>query len=86
MPFINKKDYNNLEDYEKLLLIFNEENNEVLNILSEGDEIIKIYIKDSKKASEQDEVIGIYSLHLHTHNIINIISCQIIYSVFSKEK
>ena len=33
LPNIRKKDYNNLEDYEKLLLIFNEEDDEVLNIL-----------------------------------------------------
>ena len=33
LPNIQKKDCNNLEDYEKLLLIFNEEDDEVLNIL-----------------------------------------------------
>ena len=64
LPNIRKKDYNNLEDYEKLLLIFNEED-EVLNMLSEGDEIMKEYIKDSKNASEEEEIIGLYDKELN---------------------
>ena len=65
LPNIRKKDYNNLEDYEKLLLIFNEDDDKVLNMLSEGDEIMKEYIDDSKRASEQDEVIGMYDKELN---------------------
>ena len=65
LPNIRKKDYNSLKDYEKLLLIFNEEDDEVLDILSEGDDIMKEYIKDSKNASEQDEVIGMYDKELN---------------------
>mgnify|MGYP004498993311 CR=1 FL=1 len=65
MPNIRKKDYNSLEDYEKLLLIFNEEDDEVLDMLSEGDDIMKEYIEDSKNASEQDEVIGMYDKELN---------------------
>ena len=65
LPNIRKKDYNNLEDYEKLLLIFNEEDDEVLDMLSEGDDIMKEYIMDSKNASEQDEVIGMYDKELN---------------------
>ena len=65
LPNIRKKDYNNLEDYEKLLLIFNEEDDEVLNMLSEDDDIMKEYIEDSKNASEQDEVIGMYDKELN---------------------
>ena len=65
LPNIRKKDYNNLEDYEKLLLIFNEEDDEVLNMLSEGDEIMKEYIKDSKNASEEEEIIGLYDKELN---------------------
>ena len=65
LPNIRKKDYNSLEDYEKLLLIFNEEDDEVLDMLSEGDDIMKEYIMDSKNASEQDEVIGMYDKELN---------------------
>lgn len=65
LPNIRKKDYNSLEDYEKLLLIFNEEDDEVLDMLSEGDDIMKEYIEDSKNASEQDEVIGMYDKELN---------------------
>ena len=65
MLSVRKKDYNNLEDYEKLLLIFNEEDDEVLNMLSEGDEIMKEYIKDSKNASEEEEIIGLYDKELN---------------------
>ena len=65
LPNIRKKDYNSLEDYEKLLLVFNEEDDEVLDMLSEGDDIMKEYIEDSKNASEQDEVIGMYDKELN---------------------
>ena len=65
LPNIRKKDYNSLEDYEKLLLIFNEEDDEILDMLSEGDDIMKEYIMDSKNASEQDEVIGMYDKELN---------------------
>ena len=65
LPNIRKKDYNSLKDYEKLLLIFNEEDDEVLDMLSEGDDIMKEYIEDSKNASEQDEVIGMYDKELN---------------------
>ena len=65
MPNIRKKDYNSLKDYEKLLLIFNEEDDEVLDMLSKGDDIMKEYIEDSKNASEQDEVIGMYDKELN---------------------
>ncbi len=65
LPNIRKKDYNNLEDYEKLLLVFNENDDEVLNMLSKDDEIMKEYIKDSKGASEKEEIIGLYDKELN---------------------
>ena len=65
LPNIRKKDYNSLKDYEKLLLIFNEEDDEVLDMLSRGDDIMKEYIEDSKNASLQDEVIGMYDKELN---------------------
>ena len=65
LPNIRKKDYNKLEDYEKLLLVFNEEDDEILDMLSEGDDIMKDYINDSKNASEKDEVKGMYDKELN---------------------
>ena len=69
MPNINKKEYNKLKLYEKLLLIFNENDEELLNDLSEGDEIMEKYVKDSKEASEQDEVIGMYNEEIHKEKL-----------------
>ena len=69
LPNINKKEYNKLKLYEKLLLIFNENDEELLNDLSEGDEIMEKYVKGSKEASEKDEVIGMYNEELHKEKL-----------------
>ena len=69
MPNIRKKDYNKLEEYEKLLLVFNENDNNILNELSKGDKIMKEYIDDSRRASEEDEVIGMYDKELHEERV-----------------
>ena len=69
LPNINKKEYNKLKLYEKLLLIFNENDEGLLNDLSEGDEIMEKYVKDSKEASEQDEVIGMYNEEIHKEKL-----------------
>ena len=69
LPNINKKEYNKLKLYEKLLLIFNENDEELLNDLSEGDEIMEKYVKESKEASEQDEVIGMYNEEIHKEKL-----------------
>ena len=69
LPNIDKRDYNKLELYEKLLLIFNENDEELLNDLSEGDEIMEKYVKDSKEASEKDEVIGMYNEEIHKEKL-----------------
>ena len=69
LPNIRKKDYNSLEEYEKLLLVFNENDNNILEELSRGDEIMKEYIDDSRRASEQDEVIGMYDKELHEERL-----------------
>ena len=66
---IRKKDYNKLKLYEKLLLIFNENDNQLLKDLSKGDEIMEKYVKESKEASEQDEVIGMYDKELHDERL-----------------
>ena len=66
---IDKRDYNKLELYEKLLLIFNENDEGLLNDLSEGDEIMEKYVKDSKEASEKDEVIGMYNEEIHKEKL-----------------
>ena len=69
LPNIRKKDYNKLKLYEKLLLIFNENDNQLLKDLSKGDEIMEKYVKESKEASEQDEVIGMYDKELHDEKL-----------------
>ena len=69
LPNIRKKDYNKLEEYEKLLLVFNENDNNILNELSKGDKIMKEYIDDSRRASEEDEVIGMYDKELHEERL-----------------
>ena len=69
MPNINKKEYNKLKLYEKLLLIFNENDEELLSDLSEGDEIMEKYVKESKETSEKDEVIGMYNEEIHKEKL-----------------
>lgn len=69
LPNIDKRDYNKLKLYEKLLLIFNENDEELLNDLSEGDEIMEKYVKESKEASEKDEVIGMYNEEIHKEKL-----------------
>ena len=69
LPNINKKEYNKLKLYEKLLLIFNENDEELLSDLSEGDEIMEKYLKESKEASEKDEVIGMYNEEIHKEKL-----------------
>ena len=69
LPNIDKRDYNKLKLYEKLLLIFNENDEELLNDLSEGDEIMEKYVKESKEASENDEVIGMYNEEIHKEKL-----------------
>ena len=69
MPNINKKEYNKLKLYEKLLLIFNENDEELLSDLSEGDEIMEKYVKESYEASEKDEVIGMYNEEIHKEKL-----------------
>ena len=69
LPNINKKEYNKLKLYEKLLLVFNENDEGLLNDLSEGDEIMEKYVKESKEASEKDEVIGMYNEEIHKEKL-----------------
>ena len=69
LPNINKKEYNKLKLYEKLLLVFNENDEELLSDLSEGDEIMEKYVKESKEASEKDEVIGMYNEEIHKEKL-----------------
>ena len=69
LPNINKKEYNKLKLYEKLLLIFNENDKKLLNNLSKGDEIMEKYVKESKEASEEDEVIGMYNKEIHNERL-----------------
>jgi len=69
LPNIRKKYYNkdNLSELERLLLIFNEE--EDLEKLSGGNIIMEDYIKEREDISIDDEVIGLYDKELHLEKL-----------------
>ena len=71
LPNIRKKCYNKgveeLNDLEKLLLIFNEDKN--LQELCGGNRIMEEYVKESIDASKEDEVIGLYDKELHLEKL-----------------
>ena len=71
LPNIRKKCYNKegyeLNELERLLLIFNEE--EGLEKLCKGSKIMEEYVKDSIDASMEDEVIGLYDKELHLEKL-----------------
>ena len=69
LPNIRKKCYNKekLNVLERLLLAFNEEKN--LNDITKGDRIMEEYVKESIKASQDEEVIGLYDKELHLEKL-----------------
>ncbi len=73
LPKIKEKYYNKnrLEEFEKLLLTFNEEDSEDLDKIIEGDKIMSEYRKDSLKASEDEDIIGLYDKELHLEMLHN---------------
>jgi len=73
LPKIKEKYYNKnrLEEFEKLLLTFNEEDSEDLNKIIEGDKIMSEYRKDSLEASEDEDIIGLYDKELHLEMLHN---------------
>ena len=74
LPLIKEKYYNKekLSKFEEILLIFNENDKELLNELSEDDNIMKEYIKDAEKASSDGEWTALeYDKELHDMMIQN---------------
>ena len=71
LPLIRKKYYNGgeLSDLEKLMLVFNEEDNEELSKVYEGESIMEEYVKDAKRASMEDDVVGLYDKELHEEKL-----------------
>ena len=68
LPLIKEK----LSKFEEILLIFNENDKELLNELSEDDNIMKEYIKDAEKASSDGEWTALeYDKELHDMMIQN---------------
>ena len=74
LPLIKKKYYNGckLSKFEEILLIFNENNEKLLNKLSEDDVIMKEYIKEATDASADGEWAALeYDKELHDMMIQN---------------
>ena len=74
LPLIKEKYYNKekLSKFEEILLIFNENDKDLLNELSEDDNIMKEYIKDAKEASSDGEWAALeYDKELHDMMIQN---------------
>ena len=68
LPNIRKKDYNEINKLEQLLLVFNEDK-ETSKMIAKGDEIMEEYIEESIDASEDDEIIGLYDKELHLEKL-----------------
>ena len=73
LPIIRNKYYtgDDLSELDKIMLIFNEEDNEELSKLYEGDEILMEYVKDAKVASINDDIVGLYDKELHEELLRN---------------
>ena len=71
LPLIRKKYYNGeeLSYLEKLMLVFNEEDNEKLSKVYEGESIMEEYVKDAKRASMEDDIVGLYDKELHEEKL-----------------
>jgi len=63
LPMIKEKLYNKdkLTELERFLLVANEEDEKLVNELSEGCGIMKEYDKEAKKVSNEEEVLDLYS-------------------------
>ena len=48
-----------------MLLVFNEQESKELSEIMEGHEIMEEYVKESKKTSTKEEVIGLYDKELY---------------------
>ena len=73
LPIIRNKYYtgDSLNELDKIMLIFNEEDDKELSNLYEGDELLMEYVKDAKVASINDDVVGLYDKELHEELLRN---------------
>ena len=53
------------------MLVLNEEDDNELSKLYEGEDIMEDYVRDAKDASISDDVVGLYDKELHEELLIN---------------
>ena len=73
LPNIRKKYYNKeeLNELDKVMLVLNEEDNNNLSKLYKGEKVMEDYVKDAKRASISDDVVGLYDKELHEELLRN---------------
>lgn len=73
LPNIRKKYYNKeeLNELDKVMLVLNEEDNNNLSKLYKGERVMEDYIKDAKRASINDDIVGLYDKELHEELLRN---------------
>ena len=71
LPLIRKKYYNKdvLNDIDKLMLVFNEEDDEELSKVYKGVSIMEEYVKEAKRASTNEDIVGLYDKELHEEKL-----------------
>ena len=68
LPNIAKKDYNQITELERMLLVYNNESSSSIR-LAKGDDILEEFVKDAVDASSNDEIIGLYDKELHLEKL-----------------
>lgn len=73
LPNIRKKYYNKeeLNELDKVMLVLNEEDNNNLSKLYKGEKVMEDYVKDAKRASINDDIVGLYDKELHEELLRN---------------
>lgn len=73
LPNIRKKYYNKeeLNELDKVMLVLNEEDNNNLSKLYKGEKVMEDYVKDAKRASISDDIVGLYDKELHEELLRN---------------
>ena len=73
LPNIRKKYYNKeeLNELDKIMLVLNEEDNNNLSKLYKGERVMEDYVKDAKRASINDDIVGLYDKELHEELLRN---------------
>ena len=73
LPNIRKKYYNKeeLNELDKVMLVLNEEDNNNLSKLYKGERVMEDYVKDAKRASINDDIVGLYDKEMHEELLRN---------------